>query len=274
MHRPQSRSLALFVNETGSLWWHEFDVPIATDVRWGETAFIQPFIEAMDESKTYAVVLVNRSRARILTVNMANIVERAKLQSNNGIRHIKTTGTDRLYSQSHFQRRADEHALSSFKNVVEALERIAIAHPFERLILSGSTQAATEVFRLLSKPLRAKVIAFATIPVGASDREILERTMEVERDAERAFELGRIEALITAAAKGTGAVTGTENTLKALTERRVHELVYAEGFSGDVVERALNLALSENANIEQVRGDAAARLKTAGGIGAFVRWDS
>ncbi len=40
----------------------------------------------------------------------------------------------------------------------------------------------------------------------------------------------------------------------------------------DLVETAIGMALAEGAVIEQVRGEAAAKLKAAGGIGAFLRY--
>ena len=91
------------------------------------------------------------------------------------------------------------------------------------------------------------------------------------------------------------------DTLKALNEKRVRELVYAHGFnarggiceechtvfpnesancdfcglplkpSDDLVETAIGMAIAEGAAIEQFRGDAAELLKSAGGIGAFLR---
>ena len=42
--------------------------------------------------------------------------------------------------------------------------------------------------------------------------------------------------------------------------------------SDDLVETAIEMALAEGAVIEQVRGEAAAELKAADGIGAFLRY--
>ena len=39
----------------------------------------------------------------------------------------------------------------------------------------------------------------------------------------------------------------------------------------DLLEVAVSTALTEGATIEQLRGDAAAMLRSAGGIGAFLR---
>ena len=97
------------------------------------------------------------------------------------------------------------------------------------------------------------------------------------------------------------AVVGLGRTLKAVNSDRVWELIYSGGFLspgyecpkcsalfsarptrcsycssrllpvGDVVERAVEHALRKHAKIEVVTGEASATLKTAGGIGAFLK---
>jgi peptide subunit release factor 1 (eRF1) len=97
-------------------------------------------------------------------------------------------------------------------------------------------------------------------------------------------------------------VTTLADSLVALNEKRVRELVYSEGFVvrggvceacyavfpndimncgfcglpvkpvDDLIEAAIGKALAEGATIEQLRGEAAETLKAAGGIGAFLRY--
>jgi peptide subunit release factor 1 (eRF1) len=96
----------------------------------------------------------------------------------------------------------------------------------------------------------------------------------IARKVERAHELEKADMLITASAKAQNAVTGISGTLDALNEKRVRELVYAEGYAAgtDFIEDAISVALAQGATIEQMRGEAAARLRAAGGIGAFLRY--
>jgi peptide subunit release factor 1 (eRF1) len=91
-------------------------------------------------------------------------------------------------------------------------------------------------------------------------------------------------------------------TLKAFNERRIRELVYAEGFSAqgglcescgllfpsddlnceicgipvkpveDLVEHLVSALLLEGASIEQLRGPAADKLRDFRGIAAFLRF--
>lgn len=299
---PRARGLVIFARSTGSFWFRELNVPVATEVRWGQIAYVQQFLEALDEFETYAVAVVDRAHGRIFTVKLGTIEKQAEVNALQGVGHIKTTGTDHLQSQSRFQRKADEHTLSYLKRVVELVEHVARFHPFERIVLAGATEATSELFRLLPKSMRARVIASAVLSVDASERQILEEVLVVARKAERTQELAKAEMLMTAAAKHQKAVATLSETIHALNEKRVREFVYSEGFAAtggicepchaifesgvmncefcgmpvkpveDLIEVAIGSALDNGAAIEQLRGEAAEKLRTAGGIGAFLRF--
>ena len=301
-YEPRTRGLVLFAGSTGPVWFRELNVPLVTEVRWGQTAYVQQFVEAFDEFQTYGVAVLDRSRARIFTVRLGCIEKHSDINALGGVRHVKTAGTDHLYSQGRFQRKADQRSLAHLKHVVESLQHMAKSSPFERLILGGSSEAPGDLFRLLPKALRSRVIALAAIPANAPDRLVLDEVESIARRAQRAYEMERAEALITSAAKETNAVTSLPKTLAALNEKRVRELIYAEGFAApggvcreckavfpsaamncefcglpvkaadDLIEVAISMALAEGSSIEQLRGEAAKTLRAAGGIGAFLRF--
>jgi len=301
-YEPRARGLVIFARSTGSIWMRELNVPVKTEVFWGTTAHVQQFLEALGELDKYAVVLTDRSRSRIFTVRMGELEKHAEIHALSAVRHSKTTGTDHLYSQSHLQRKADEHALAHLKRVVEVLEHVSKCRPFDRLILAGATDVTSELFRHLPKALRRKVVAAASLPANASDGQIIEEVMFIGRKAEYAHEIETADVLITASAKGKHAVTGIAATLPALNANRVRDLVYSPGtvfrggvcepcdalfasdlincdFCGlpvkpqdDLIEAVIAKSLAEGATIEQVRGEAAEKLSDAGGIGAFLRY--
>ena len=301
-YEPRARGLVMFTRSTGSIWMRELNVPITTEICWGTTAHVKQFLEALDEFETYAVVLTDSARSRIFTVKLGAIEKHAEIHAIAGTRHIKAAGTDHLYSQSHLQRKADEHALSHLKRVVELLEHVSRSNGFARLVLAGATESTSELFRHLPKSMRSKVVASATLAANAPESEILEEVLFIARKAERRLETEKADVLITASAKRHSAVTQLANTLAALNEKRVRELVYSEGFTvrggtcdqcrvafpsdtmncsfcglpvkpaDDLIETAIGMALAEGATIEQLRGEAAEKLKAAGGIGAFLRY--
>jgi peptide chain release factor subunit 1 len=301
-YKPGTHGLVIFARSDGPLWFRGLNVPIATEVRWGQTVYLQQFLEVLDEFQPYGVVLVDKSRGRIFTVALGQIERHGDIYALRGVRHVKTTGTDHLYSQSHFQCAADEYELSYLKRVVEVLEHVANTRRFDRLILAGANETTSNLFHVLPKSLRARVVSSAVLSANAPERDILNLVLALADKAERQQEMEKAEKLITSAAKGNRAVTTVPDTLQALNEKRVRELVYAEGFAvaggicegcqavfpsdtmncdlcglpvkstGDLLEFVVAAALAEGSTIEQLRGEAAEKLRGRGGIGAFLRF--
>lgn len=301
-YEPHARSLVVFASSTGPVWFREVNVEVGTEAHWGAAPYLHPLVEALDEFETYIVVLADRAHSRVFTVRLGTIEKKAEIHALGRVRHLKTAGTDHLYSQSHIQRQADEHVLSHLKRVVEVLEHVANVNSVSRLMLAGNAEATSELFRLLPKGLRGRVVGSAVISTNAPEKEILEGTLAMAKRAERVHELAKVERLITSAAKGDKAVVTFPETLDAFNEDRVRELVYAEGFSAaggicegcqvmfpsddvncaicdmpvqpveDLIETIVGAALARGAAVEQLRGQAAENLRTVGGIGAFLRF--
>jgi peptide chain release factor subunit 1 len=301
-YEPRGRSLVVFAGSAGPLWFRDVNVVLGTEVHWGTAPYLHPLVEVLDEFEPYVVVVANHARSRVFTVRLGSIEKTAEVHALGVVRHVKAAGTDHLYSQSHIQRKADENVLSHFKRVIEILEEVMGANPASRLVLAGNADSTSELFRLLPKSIRNRVAGSAVVAAGALEKEILEKTLALAGRAERVQELEKMDRLITSAAKDGKAVVTLPETLKAFNERRIRELVYAEGFSAeggvcescrllfpsddvnchicgipvkpvfDLVEVLISAVLAEGASVEQVRGRAADQLRDFRGIGAFLRF--
>jgi peptide subunit release factor 1 (eRF1) len=301
-YEPHRRSLVIFARSTGPIWFREVNVDVGTNVHWGTMPYLHPLVEALDEFEPYIVALTDRAHARIFTVRLGTIEKQAEIYALGTVRHVKASGTDHLYSQSHIQRKADETILAHLKRVVEVIEHLRTVNPTARVVLAGNAEAVSKLFRLMPKMLRGRVAGSAVMPGNAREGEILESTLALALRAERVQELEKVDRLLTTSAKGDKAVVTMPLTLQAFNEDRVRELVYAEGFSAtggicdtchvmfpsddmnceicgmpvksadDLIENSIAAALAAGAAVEQVRGPAAAKLRNAGGIGAFLRF--
>jgi peptide subunit release factor 1 (eRF1) len=168
-------------------------------------------------------------------------------------------------------------------------------------VLAGPVEATNEVYRQLSKPLRARVIGTMPLAMDASEQQVLAETVKLMKTAERTGEIEIVEHLIEAAEKQEQATIGLDQTLAAVQAGRVRQLVYAEGWAAsgsrcsncsslmpdaeqvcgycgaalyavnDLLARVVRRVVSMGGILEQVRGDAAIRLQEAGGVGAFLR---
>ena len=119
------------------------------------------------------------------------------------------------------------------RNIKEAVERAV--HFFNeknvRRILIGGTEDNVALFRSqLPKAYQSLVIGTFPISMQASNQELMEKALEIGRDAEYRREAQLASAIVTNAAKGRGGVVDLEDTLAAIREGRVQTLLYRDGY--------------------------------------------
>ena len=303
-YREPKRGLVIFHDESeGFFWLQSLEIPVRNGVWWRDAPYVRPLIEILDEHERYGIVLTNREQARIFTVFLGEIEEHREAFAERDVTHIKTSGTDHIRSQMHIQRKADEHAHAHLKRVAELMSRLSSLYEFDRLLLAGPVEATSELYGLLPKALRARVAGKLSLPVATNEAEVLEASLKIEEEIERKREVELVEELITASEKQKQAVRGLDDTLLALQEWRVWQLVYADGFVprgaqctncgallaqeseacgycgeavrivDDLIELAAARVTEMQGKVEQVRGAAASRLKQeAGSVGALLRF--
>jgi peptide subunit release factor 1 (eRF1) len=301
-YRPQAKGLVIFSDSSEDFSWaYELHVPVKTEARWSEKPYLRPLLELIDEHERYGVILTDRSQSRLFSIYLGEIEEYREALAEADVTRFKSSGRDHIRSQMRHQRRAETRALWHLKQVAEIMEGVAERHAFDRLVLAGPVEATNEVYRQLSKPLRARVIGTMPLAMEASQQQVLAETLKLMKTAERTGEIEIVEQLIEAAEKQEQATIGLDQTLAAVQSGRVRQLVYAEGWAAsgsrcsncsslmpdagqicgycgatahavnDLLARAARRVVAMGGVVEQVRGDAATRLQEAGGVGAFLR---
>jgi peptide subunit release factor 1 (eRF1) len=181
------------------------------------------------------------------------------------------------------------------------MEKLAKARKLHRFVLAGKKEITAELRNLLPTRLAWTVIGEADIAATATKTNIFAVVQPIAEKYERETEVEKVEKIVTSAAKNGKAVVGLGRTLRAVNDDRVWELVYSGGFLlpgyecpkcsalfsarrtrcpycdsrilavSNVVERAVEHAVRRKAKVEVVTGEASAKLKEAGGIGAFLK---
>jgi release factor family 10 len=299
-----SRGLTLVCDASdGFFWSKEIDSPVPTRIQWGREALIEPLIAAIDEYEPVEIALVDRANLRLFVMSLGEVHElNGESFDRRKIRHIKTAGMDRLGGASHADHKADEQMRSNFRRMIHRIVSTLEERGVRRLILAGSPEITGQINSLLPKRLASLVIGTVDIAKNASAAEIRKAVAPIAEKFERETEETLVRQLVTSAAKARRAVVGLANTLHALNQGRIWQLVYADGFHSpgyecaecfalmspeaescalcgsalnrveDVVELAVAHAARKGANLELVRGDeTGSSLMNAGGIGAFLR---
>lgn len=304
-YRPSGKTLVVFAGASNGVFAHHtLDTSSETGVHWGARPFVRPLLEAMGEFDRYGVVLISRSQARLITVSSGGIEERAPIVASEDIHQFDKSGKDRMRSQMIFQHKASEHVRHHLRRVATALDGFATEERLLRIVLGGAHEVVSELQKMLSERVRRRVVGEVSLAVDAPWQEVARESAKVVATWERDQENSLVDTLITAAAKKAKAVTGLPGVVDAAMDGRIHRLVYANGLHPDRVQwehaayafgkkmpsgrnkpvfvpgspdelldwLAVKAACS-GGSVEDVRGDAAERLKMeADGIGAFLRF--
>jgi peptide subunit release factor 1 (eRF1) len=204
----------------GGLWRAEaFAVPIASHVTFDPNPDVAPLLELLDEYERYAVAVVDKEKARLLTV-FAGEVEDSEL-----FRDFVFGKTDQGgLSQPDYQRHHETHVHWHLEKVVRRLADLHRRRRFDRLILAGPSEATAELRRLLPATLERRVVAMIGTELFASDHEILARTLDIERLVERRAEERLLDEIIDLAGPAGRPTLGLEPTLAALWSASVRTL--------------------------------------------------
>jgi peptide subunit release factor 1 (eRF1) len=299
---PRAKGLILFCDDSENFFWsQQIKASVRNIARWSDTPYLIPLIEILDEYERYGVVLTDKEHARLFTVFIGEIVEHYDAFAPASVKHFRTTGTDQWLSAQRFQSNAEMHVHWHLKHVAKLLDKLVDRYGFHRLLLGGPVEATGALQHLLSKRARARVVERLALPVKASEQEVLEAALQVESRVEREMEKQTVEQLIDANGHHP-IMLGLDDTLRALAEERIWRVYYADGFRprggqcvncgmlygrtdgscdycgaaiksvDDLLERMVERVLEQDGKIAEVAGEAALRLRQAGGIGAVLRF--
>jgi len=300
--KPEGRAAVVVVHSASGLEKvYQTGVGLPASAHWRRGTFLRPVLEAMDEHERYAVVLADKNRSRIFTVLMGEIVEHSGLFSATSGR-TRGTGTDQWWSQKRFQRHHDQEVVVHAKRVVDALHDLDAEVSFDRLIVAGPTEAASQLARLLPTRMRGKLVETISLSVTASAKTVLARILEVQHAMEREHEVEIVEGVMAELFEGGKAVAGLEAVVEATNQGRVWKQVYVKGlaagggecrscevFSVDesgqcrvcsqalepvprLVDRLCQAVIEAGGQVETIDGPAAEKLAAHGGIAALLRY--
>jgi peptide subunit release factor 1 (eRF1) len=261
---------------------------------------VAPLLELLDEYERYAVAVVDKEKARLLTV-FAGEVEDSEL-----FRDFVFGKTDQGgLSQPDYQRHHETHVHWHLEKVVRRLADLHRRRRFDRLILAGPSEATAELRRLLPATLERRVVAMIGTELFASDHEILARTLDIERLVERRAEERLLDEIIDLAGPAGRPTLGLEPTLAALWSASVRTLAVSADLRvtgsecpncdrldrgrvvhcptcgkamrpvHDLAHRAMARAATQSARVDVLRGAAGHRLMDlGGGLAALLRYTS
>jgi peptide subunit release factor 1 (eRF1) len=298
------RSVAVFsCHPEGFFRAFAFAVPIRERVRVGERPYVKPLADLLDAYGGYGVALVDKQDARLFYFHLGELLEEEDL-SGEAVRRTKRGGGSQAAGRrggvAGQTKYVEEVTERNIKEAAEFAARFFSDNNVRRVLIGGTDENATRFRSHLPKAWQSLVVGSFPISKTASQTEILERAMEVGRQAERQREARLVRKILTTAAKGRGGVVDLEDTLNAVHAGRVQILVIREGYRAhgyrcqgcgyltsevlgtcpfcgkqfdripDAAELAVRRVMSDGGEVEVVRDSEG--LKEFGDIGALLRY--
>jgi peptide chain release factor subunit 1 len=259
-----------------------------------ERPYLYPLARLIDQYRRYAVVLADTNRAQIFVFAAGRAVEQ------DNIENVKTKRTSvGGWSQARYQRHEENYHLHHVKEVVDALERTVREEQIEEVILAGDEAVVIPILKeQMSKELQEKVIDVIKLGIDTPEHELFEESLTAFRRHDSLTDMEKVERLLGEFRGDNLAVAGVPDTLAALSNGQVEELLIAaaadslkfdeeevrkvlevyhaddipetldaRAVADELIRRATQMSAARTTFIED-----ATRLEQLGGVGALLRY--
>ena len=290
--------LAIFACSAENDWFEvgQFDAPFERNrVFVSDRPHLYPLARLIDQYRRYAVVLADTNRAQIFVFATGRTIGRQEVE-NVKTKHAKVGG----WSQARYQRHEQNYHLQHAKEVVENLEKIVQEEGIEHIILAGDEAVVIPLLRdQMSKPIAEKVIDALSLGIDTPEHEVLEESLTAFQRHDSLTDMEKVERLLNEYRADDLGVAGVPETLAALSNGQVEELLIAAKpesiqydeaevekvlklYASDVVlpesldQRTIADELVRRANVLSSAKvtfiEDSTRLERVGGVGALLRY--
>jgi len=184
---------------------------------------VYPLARLIDQYRRYAVVLADTNRAYLFVFASYREMERQ------GVENVKTKKAKvGGWSQARYQRHRENYHLHHAKEVIDVLERTVREEAIESIILAGDEQTVIPILReQMPKALSEKVIDVLSLGIDTPEHELLEESLNAFRRHDTLTDMQQVERLLNEYRADDLAVAGVPETLAALSNGQVEELLIA-----------------------------------------------
>lgn len=251
------RAVAIFSCSSQSFFRaYPLAIPVRNMIQISDRPSVKPLADLLDTYGGYGVVLVDKQGARLFFFHLGELLEQEGVLGET-VKHTKRGGASSFpgrrggisgrtnYMEEKIERNLKESA--DFANRFFEEKHV-------RRVLIGGTDENVALFRSqLSKAWQSLVMGTFPMSMTASHVEVLSKAEQIGVEAEKQREQRLVDHLITTAAKGGGAVVGTESVFDAINHDRVKALLVEEGLPqpGYVCDTcgALYVAMQESCSV-------------------------
>ena len=278
------RGWAGFATADQLLYAETLPVPMPDLGCWEDGLRAAPYVRALKQALPVITVLVDSRHAQLYEYRQGDFAE------------IDSVDADRFFgdlSDVNMSKRATTHSGVRGMTDTDAAHRIeevgverllkslvesvpAQAGADGTVIVGGPAAMATKLVQRLRKQMDGRVVEDSSLAFHMSPAELRAATEASASKATLARQASLVGQVADLSASGGRGSLGREKTESALAARQVEMLLLSRQFSLDnplFADHCVGAALEQDADVEEIGGDAATRLDSdGGGIGARLRY--
>jgi peptide chain release factor subunit 1 len=208
-------------------------IAVRNQVIVGERPYVKPLASLLDYYGGYGVVLVDKQGARLFSFHLGELREQEGILGES-IRHTKRGGSSAktgvrggVTGQTNYE---DELAERNVREVAEFAGHFFSENNVRRILIGGTDENIAFLRNQLPKSWQSLVVGTFPMSMSASNIEVLEKSIQIGKEAEFRKEEQVLKKLVTGAAKEQKGVLNLDETLGAIHDGRVQALVIQDGY--------------------------------------------
>ncbi len=221
--RRSANGVALFACAAANHFFKavQLDAPINRHrLHVGDRPHLYPLARLLDQYPRYVALLADTNSARLFVFGLGRAL------GGEEVNNVKVARTQvGGWSQMRYQRHVDNYHLLHAKEVVEVLERVVREEGVGHVVLAGDEVIIPLLREQLPPRLADKVIDVLRLDIRTPEHEVLKATTEALREHNTQTDAERVRRLLDQYRAGGLAVVGLRDTLTALYQGQVDELL-------------------------------------------------
>ena len=221
--QPSTNGLAIFACAGAEEFFEaiQLEAPITEHQLYVDhQPHLYPLTRVLDQYPRYAVLLADTNAARLFVFGIG---ERLNTEQVHNTKVSRTAAGG--WSQARYQRHVENYHLLHAKEVVEALSRVVQQDKVERIILAGDEVIIPVLREQMPPQLLDKVIDVLRLDMTTPEHEIVQAALVALRKQDAKDDEEKVGWLLDEFRSGGLAVVGARDTLAALDNGQVDELV-------------------------------------------------
>ena len=294
--------MALFCSTDGEYFQvYPTEVSFRNRIRLGSRPYVKPLAHLLDHYAHFGVILVDRIGARFFEFHLGEVQATDGHMGEDARKLKKGGGSSAVGMRGGVggNRHEEEVATRNLKEAAQYASQFFSSKPIRRLFIGGTSETVAQFQEMLPKKLQSSLAGSFAVDMNASEQEVGRRAIALLQEANAKREASLVQELLSASAHGGQAVVNLDETLQAVSDKRVQTLIISDGYHApgyvheesdfmvanltksplsdrelkevdDVIEAAVSQTLRQGGHVEVIAGNL--DLDQAGKIGAILRY--